>query len=108
MVDADLTQGAEVEADQAGVVAAQRLDPADDAGAAAEGHDRDALRCADLQYPAQRLRVGGHHHPVRSGLQRPVSQPRQVDVAAPGCVAEPILIGAEDVLLADGVDQRLR
>ena len=64
------------------VVAAQRLDPADHAGAAAEGDDRDSLGGADLDRPPQRLGVGGHQHRVGSVLERAVAQPRQVDVAA--------------------------
>ena len=57
---------AEVEADQALVGAAQRLDPADDAGAAAEGDDGDALAGADVEDPAQRLGVGRAARPRRA------------------------------------------
>ena len=53
-VDLDSAQAAEVEADQALVGAAQRLDAADDAGPAPEGDDRDALAAQESRIAARR------------------------------------------------------
>ena len=99
----------QVEADQPAVGAAQRLDPADDAGAAAEGDDGDALgRRRRSSTRLHRVGVGGQHDGVGRRLELAGAQPGEVDVAAAGRVAEPVLGAGEDVLLADRLDQRLR
>ncbi len=107
-IDRDLAQGAEVEADEVAVGAAHRLDPADHAGAAAEGHDRDARGGAGVDCPSQRLGVGRHKHRVGGALKRSVAQACQIHVTAPGGVAQPVLVSRKDVGLPNRVDYRLR
>ncbi len=99
-------QARQVEADHAVVVAAQRLDPADHAGAAAEGDNRNALRRAELQNAFHLVRVGRQHHGVRRRIEPAGAQAGEIDVAAAGGVAQAVLGAGEDVLLPDGLDQR--
>ena len=107
-VDVDAAQAGEVEADQPRVGAAQRLDPADDAGAAAVGDDGDALRGAGLEDRRQPPGVVDEDDGVGGRLQPARAQPGEVGVAAAGRVADAVLGADEDVLGAGRVEQRLR
>ena len=72
--------------------AAQRLDPADDAGAAAERDDRDALRARRRRARVRTaVGVGGQQDRVGRRVEAAAAQPRQVGVAAPGRVADAVL-----------------
>ena len=73
------------------MAAAQRLDPADDAGAAAEGDDGDALGGADLERAPDRAGVRRQEHRVGRRVEPPAAQSRQVRVAAAGRVPQPVL-----------------
>ena len=63
-------------------------------------------RGADVEHAAQGLGVGGQHDRVGRRLEAAAAHPRQVDVAAPARVAQPVLVRAEDRLGADRLDQR--
>ena len=107
-VDLDRAQPGEVEADQTRVPAAQRRDPADDAGAAAVGDDGDPLCGADVEHAPHGRRVAGKQDGVGRGVEAAAAQPRQVGVAAAGRVADPVLSPGEDVLRPDCLDQARR
>ena len=108
VVDDDFAQRGQVEADQRRVGAAQGLDPADHAGAAAERHHGDVVRRAGVDQPTDGGRVGGDEDRVGSVLQPARAQPRQVDIAAADRVAQPVLLAVEDRVGADRVDHGAR
>ena len=108
-VDLDVAEAGEVERDDPGVGAANRLDPADDAGAAAERDDRDPLSPRRSRSPGRRRRrrPGSRTASGAAVEASPRSRARS-RVAAPGGVADPVLVRGEDPIGADRVDQRLR
>ncbi len=84
----------EVERDD-GAVRAPRcgVDAADDAGAAAERHDRDAARGASLEHRGDLRGVGGRRRPRRARLDSvAAAQPDQVGIALAGRAADPVLV----------------
>jgi hypothetical protein len=99
-------QAAQIERHHRGEPGPARGEPADDRGAAAVGHDRDAVLGAHPQHGQHLVVVGGQHDGVRCVGRVPGAQPDQVGRGAAAGVADPGLVVLAQVVGADGVDER--
>ena len=97
----------EVERDHRRLVAAQRRDPADDRGAAAEGHHTDVVADARVEYRLDFVRAGGQHDRVgHREVRRGRTPAQQVEVGQPGRARQPRRVVDQHVLRADHFRQR--
>ena len=101
----DLAQPPRVEREHRLVRPAQRRHAADDAGAAAEGHERERALRAELEQRAQLLVRARQHHRVGRSQRLAGAQRDQIDIASAGGVRDPLAVVAAHVALAHDVGQ---
>ena len=103
----DVAHTPHVQRDHARVRSAQRRHPSHDAGAAAEGDDRQRLARTVLEQRPHLLVAFGQHHGVGRRLGRAAAQTHEIGIAAPGRVGDAFGVVCAHVAVAHDAHQPL-
>jgi len=99
-------EAAQIQRHHGGEVAADRVQPAHDAGPPAERHHRDALRAAVLEDRRDLLLVGGQQYRVGCVLNSAIAPTQQVEGGLAARVQQPAEVVGHTIGLPDDAGQR--